>query len=152
MTIFHVSSFLWLNNISLYWYCIDVFLRPSLKKNLPHYYVSVSTTPGSIPDYRYESLVVKSSVEDIWLLVLESYLFSIWACLPPSRRNLSKFRDLARSDSIINCEQSLQDTKTPREGVSGPRLSLVVLSGSRAVSDLEVFSPGTLGLPSGPDY
>lgn len=36
-------------------------------------------------------------------------------------------------------------------GVSGPRLSLVVLSGSRAVSDLEVYSPGTLGLPSGPD-
>lgn len=35
--------------------------------------------------------------------------------------------------------------------MSGPRLSLV-LSDSRAVSDLEVYSPGTLGLPSGPDY
>lgn len=40
-----------------------------------------------------------------------------------------------------------------KEGASGPRLSLVVLAVSKTrLSDLEVYSPGLLGLcPSGPD-
>ena len=60
--------------------------------------------------------------------------------------------EILLSDSRINCEWSLQDTKTPREGASGPRLFLVVLGISRTVSDLEEYSPGALGLPSDPDW
>ena len=45
-------------------------------------------------------------------------------------------------------------TKSGQEDAGGRGLrkcETLVLSGSRAVSDLEVCSPGTLGLPSGPD-